>query len=100
MRFLKAVLAGYFWATMIVAVGIAAFTWLNEQVSRPILAEAARHQRVVMLRLHFHEFFWTWCVVGMVLTFACALTCKPLVSVRVNIDNTLPPDDRVALRTY
>lgn len=89
MRFLVSVFAGYLWATIVVGFGLAFFMWLYEQAPPPPMVNK-QMQRILFLQLHFHEFFWTWAVTGMVLSFVAALLTKPLVSVSVKIDGRAP----------
>jgi hypothetical protein len=90
MRFLLAVIGGYFWATILTGLGLAAFICLYEQSAKPPVL-GLRAQRILFLQLHFHEFFWTWAVIGMVLSFVYAITMRPLVTVVVKVDNRVPP---------
>jgi hypothetical protein len=90
MRFFRAVVVAYWWASVVTGFAALVFLFLyKDGVMAPAMGLTRWQAVTLLLRLHFDTFLWVWAVTGMVLSCMHAVATKPIISIR--IDGLAPP---------
>lgn len=85
MRFLRAVFAGYLWASFVVAAAAVAYLLLyKEAVQAPAMEMTPWQSAALLLRLRFDTFLWVWAVTGVVLSCMHAVATKPIIAIKID----------------